>query len=336
MPSRSPQSPKKLLVANRSEIAIRIFRAATELGLRTVAIYAQEDRLSMHRFKADEAYLVGEGKGPVGAYLDIPGIIAVAKEHGVEMIHPGYGFLSENAGFARACIAAGITWVGPRPELLELMGDKVAARALTQKLKVPTLPGTEDPVSDRAQALKIAANIGFPLIIKAAFGGGGRGMRVVHKAGDLDSLLDEAQGEAERAFGNPAVFLEKYIPRAKHIEVQVLGDRHGNVLHLHERDCSVQRRHQKVVEIAPSVHLDDRVRHELCDASARIAREIGYDNAGTVEFLLDLDTNDWFFIEMNPRIQVEHTVTEELTGIDLVRSQILVAEGAKLHGHQLN
>jgi pyruvate carboxylase len=339
-PQRKPRvlpssKPKKLLVANRSEIAIRVMRAATELGLKTVAIYAEEDRFSMHRFKADEAYRVGEGKGPVGAYLDIEGIIAVAKEHAVDMIHPGYGFLSENAKFAAACAEAGIIFVGPRPELLELMGDKVAARALTQKLQVPTLPGTEDPVTDRGEALKVAAQIGFPLIIKAAFGGGGRGMRVVAKAGDLDALLDEAQGEAERAFGNSAVFLEKYIPRAKHIEVQILGDRHGNVLHLHERDCSVQRRHQKVVEIAPSIGLDDRVREELCEAAARIAKEIGYDNAGTIEFLYDLDTEEWFFIEMNPRIQVEHTVTEEITGIDLVRSQILVAQGAGLHGPEL-
>ncbi len=333
--SAAPAKPKKLLVANRSEIAIRVMRAATELGLRTVAIYAEEDRFSMHRFKADEAYRVGEGKGPVGAYLDIDGIIAVAKEHGVDMIHPGYGFLSENAKFAQACRNAGIIWVGPRPELLDLMGDKVAARALTQKLKIPTLPGCEDPVSDRAEALKLAVNIGFPLIIKAAFGGGGRGMRVVYKAGDLDALLDEAQGEAERAFGNPAVFLEKYVPRAKHIEVQVLGDQHGHALHLHERDCSVQRRYQKVIEIAPSVDLSPKVRDELCDAAARIAREIGYDNAGTVEFLLDLDHNDWFFIEMNPRIQVEHTVTEQITGIDLVRAQILVAQGAELHGPEL-
>ncbi len=310
-------------------------RAATELGFRTVAIYAEEDRFSMHRFKADEAYRVGEGKGPVGAYLDIAGIIAVAKEHGAELIHPGYGFLSENAKFAKACAEAGITFVGPKPELLELMGDKVAARALTQKLKVPTLPGTEDPVTDRAEALKAAAQIGFPLIIKAAFGGGGRGMRVVQKAGDLDALLDEAQGEAERAFGNAAVFLERYIGRAKHIEVQILGDKHGHVLHLHERDCSVQRRHQKVVEIAPSFGLSDKVRHELCDAATRIAKEIGYDNAGTVEFLLDLDTDEWFFIEMNPRIQVEHTVTEEITGIDLVRSQILVAQGFELHGPEI-
>ena len=335
-PASTPvPGPRKLLVANRSEIAIRIMRAATELGLRTVAIYAQEDRFSMHRFKADEAYLVGEGKGPVGAYLDIESIVALAKEKGVDMIHPGYGFLSENAAFARACAREGITFIGPKPELLELMGDKVAARALTQKLKIPTLPGTEDPVTNRAEALKIAADIGFPLIIKAAFGGGGRGMRVVHKAGDLDALLDEAQGEAERAFGNPAVFLEKYIPRAKHIEVQVLGDRHGNVLHLHERDCSVQRRHQKVVEIAPSVGLKEEVRHELCEASARIAKEIGYDNAGTIEYLYDLDTHRWFFIEMNPRIQVEHTVTEQITGIDLVRSQILIAQGHRLDSEAL-
>src|SRR5262245_11203341 len=325
----------KLLVANRSEIAIRVFRAATELDLRTVAIYAQEDRLSVHRFKADEAYLVGEGKGPVGAYLDIEGIVALAKEKGVDMIHPGYGFLSENEEFAKACAKAGITFVGPRPELLELMGDKVAARALTQKLKIPSLPGTEDPVSDRKEALKVAAHIGFPLIIKEAFGGGGRGMRVVHKAGDLDALLDEAQGEAGRAVGNSAVFLEKYIPRAKHIEVQVLGDRHGGAVHLHERDCSVQRRHQKVVEIAPSIGLPEKVRAELCDAAARITQEIGYDNAGTVEFLYDLDRHEWFFIEMNPRIQVEHTVTEQITGIDLVRAQILIAQGAKLHGPEI-
>src|SRR5580700_11157389 len=220
-------SGKKLLVANRSEIAIRVFRAATELGLRTVAIYAAEDRLAIHRFKADEAYVVGEGKGPVGAYLDIPGIVALAKEKGADFIHPGYGFLSENAEFAQACANAGIIFVGPRVELLKSMGDKTAARALAQKVGVPVLPGTEDAIEDRDKALKVAKEIGFPLIIKAAFGGGGRGMRVVTKAGDLAALLDEAQGEAGRAFGNPAVFLEKYIPRSKHIEVQVLGDRHG-------------------------------------------------------------------------------------------------------------
>ena len=326
---------RKLLVANRSEIAIRVFRAATELGFRTVAIYAQEDRLAIHRFKADEAYVIGEGKGPVGAYLDIPSIIALAKEKGVDMIHPGYGFLSENANFAKACEDAGIIFVGPRVELLKNMGDKTAARALAQKVGVPVLPGTEDAIEDRGEALKTAKEIGFPLIIKAAFGGGGRGMRVVTKPGDLADLLDEAQGEAGRAFGNPAVFLERYIPRAKHIEVQILGDKHGNVVHLHERDCSVQRRHQKVIEIAPSVELDEKVRAELCEAAVKLCSEIKYNNAGTVEFLYDQDSREWFFIEMNPRIQVEHTVTEVITGIDLVRSQILIADGKNMHGAEV-
>ncbi|HEY0455386.1 MAG TPA: pyruvate carboxylase [Verrucomicrobiae bacterium] len=333
--SAAPRNFKKVLAANRSEIAIRIFRAATELGLRTVAIYAQEDRFAMHRFKADEAYLVGHGKGPVAAYLDIDSIVAVAKERGVDAIHPGYGFLSENAHFARACAAAGIAFIGPRPELLEMMGNKTAARELAQKIGVPTLPGTDEPLTHRDDALKAAKSIGFPLIIKAAFGGGGRGMRVVHKAAELSGLLDEARAEAERAFGNPAVFLEKYIPRAKHIEVQVLGDQHGNVIHLHERDCSVQRRHQKVVEVAPSFGLPDSVIHELCEAAARIAREIRYDNAGTIEFLYNLETHEWFFIEMNPRIQVEHTVTEVITGLDLVRAQMLIAEGHELHSGEI-
>ena len=343
MPSPSKSTPpavplrpiRKLMAANRSEIAVRIFRAGTELNLRTVAVFAQEDRLCIHRYKADEAYVVGTGRGPVAAYLDIDGIIAVAREKGVDAIHPGYGFLSENPDFARACARAGIIFVGPRPELLEMMGDKTAARALAQRINVPTLPGTENPLTDRDEALATARTIGFPLIIKAAFGGGGRGMRVVHRAADLANLLDEAQAEAGRAFGNPAVFLEKYIPRAKHIEVQVLGDQHGNVLHLHERDCSVQRRHQKVIEVAPSFGLPEKIVNELCDAAARIAREIRYDNAGTVEFLYDLDRHEWFFIEMNPRIQVEHTVTEVITGLDLVRAQILIAQGHSLHSPEV-
>ena len=300
-----------------------------------MAIYAQEDRFSIHRFKADESYLVGQGKGPVAAYLDIEGIVALAKSTGVEAVHPGYGFLSENANFARACAAAGVIFVGPRPELLDMMGDKTAARSLAQKIGVPTLPGTEKPLADREEALKAAKQIGFPLMIKAAFGGGGRGMRVVQKAADLARLLDEAQTEADRAFGNPAVFLEKYIPRAKHIEVQILGDKHGNLIHLHERDCSVQRRHQKVVEIAPSYGIPPEVIRELCDSAARIAREIRYDNAGTIEFLYDLDKHEFFFIEMNPRIQVEHTVTEVITGLDLVRAQILIAQGYLLHGPEV-
>ncbi len=334
-PAPAVRPIKKLMAANRSEIAVRIFRAGTELNLRTVAIFAHEDRLCIHRYKADEAYQVGQGKGPVAAYLDIDSIVAAAKEHGVDAIHPGYGFLSENANFARACEKAGLIFVGPRPELLEMMGDKTAARALAQRINVPTLPGTEEPITDRDLALKAAKHIGFPLIIKAAFGGGGRGMRVVHKAADLAHLLDEAQGEAGRAFGNPAVFLEKYIPRAKHIEVQILGDKHGNFIHLHERDCSVQRRHQKIVEVAPSFGLPGKVVRELCDAAARMAREIRYDNAGTVEFLYDLDRHEWFFIEMNPRIQVEHTVTEVITGLDLVRAQILIAQGHALHSPEV-
>jgi pyruvate carboxylase len=326
---------KKLMAANRSEIAVRIFRAGTELGLRTVAIFAQEDRFCIHRFKADESYLIGQGKGPVAAYLDIESIVATAKEKGVDAIHPGYGFLSENPEFARACARAGITFVGPRPEILDMMGDKTAARAVAQRIGVPTLPGTEEPIADRDAALKAAKSIGFPLIIKAAFGGGGRGMRVVKKESELSGLLDEAQGEAARAFGNGAVFLERYIPRAKHIEVQILGDQHGNVIHLHERDCSVQRRHQKVVEVAPSFGLPEHIVKELCDAAARLAREIRYDNAGTVEFLYDLDAHEWFFIEMNPRIQVEHTVTEVITGLDLVRAQILIAQGHALHSKEV-
>ena len=323
------------MAANRSEIAVRIFRAGTELDLRTVAVFAQEDRFCIHRYKADEAYQIGIGKGPVAAYLDIESIIGLAKEKGIDAIHPGYGFLSENPDFARACEKAGIIFVGPRSEVLEMMGDKTAARAVAQKIGVPVLPGTDEPVTDRAEALKIAKEIGFPLIIKAAFGGGGRGMRVVHKAADLSSLLDEAQGEAERSFGNAAVFLEKYIPRAKHIEVQILGDKHGNVVHLHERDCSVQRRHQKVIEVAPSFGLPDNIVRDLCEAAAKIARTIRYDNAGTIEFLYDLERHEWFFIEMNPRIQVEHTVTEVITGIDLVRAQVLIAQGHALHSPEV-
>jgi len=325
----------KLMAANRSEIAVRIFRAGTELGMRTVAVYAQEDRFCIHRYKADESYQVGHGKGPVAAYLDIESMVGVAVEKGVAAIHPGYGFLSENAAFARAVEAAGIVWVGPRPDLLETMGDKTAARALAQRLGVPTLPGTEEPITSRDEALAIATAVGFPLIIKAAFGGGGRGMRVVHAGADLAPLLAEAQGEAERAFGNPAVFLEKYIPRAKHLEVQILGDKHGNVIHLHERDCSVQRRHQKVIEVAPSYGLPAAVVAELCEAAVRMAREVRYDNAGTIEFLYDLDRHEWFFIEMNPRIQVEHTVTEVITGLDLVRAQILIAQGHALHSPEV-
>ena len=322
---------EKLLAANRSEIAIRIFRAANELGLRTVAVYSQEDRLALHRFKADEAYLIGKGKGPVEAYLDITGIVAVAKEKGVDAVHPGYGFLSENAAFARACEKAGITFIGPTPELLELLGDKTAARRLAITAGVPVLPGTEKPVKSATEAKKIAAEIGYPVIVKASMGGGGRGMRVVREEAELEARLEEAQGEARSAFGDASVFLEKFLPRARHIEVQILADHHGNLLHLYERDCSVQRRHQKVVELAPAANLPSSIRNELCSAAVELARKAKYRNAGTVEFLYDVDAQKWYFIEVNPRIQVEHTVTEMVTGIDLVRAQILVAQGHKLH-----
>jgi pyruvate carboxylase len=326
---------RKLLALNRGEIAIRILRAANELGLRTVAIYSKEDRLSLHRFKADEAYLVGENKGPVEAYLDIEGIVGLAREKGVDAIHPGYGFLSENPALARACEKAGITFIGPSAELLELLGDKTAARRLAVKAGIPVVPGTEEPVTTADKAARVAKEIGFPLIIKAAFGGGGRGMRVVQSVAEFPQRLAEARQEAAAAFGNPAVFLERYIRRARHLEVQILGDRHGNIVHLYERDCSVQRRHQKVVEVAPAVKLDPQLRQALADAAVRLARAAAYYNAGTVEFLVDADTGEWFFIEVNPRIQVEHTVTEMVTGIDIVRCQIQIAQGHTLHGPEM-
>jgi pyruvate carboxylase len=323
---------KKLLALNRGEIAIRILRAANELSLRTVAVYSQEDRLSLHRFKADEAYLVGHGKGPVQAYLDLDSIIALAASKEVDAIHPGYGFLSENPALARACERAGITFVGPSAEILEMLGDKTAARRLAAQAGIPIVPGTEEPVDPASgRAEHIAARIGFPLIVKAAHGGGGRGMRVVDSAADFKPRLQEASNEAGAAFGNNAVFLERYIRRAKHVEIQVIGDRQGNILHLYERDCSVQRRHQKVVEIAPAIGLPGKVRHELAEAAVTLARAASYYNAGTVEFLVDADTHEWFFIEVNPRVQVEHTVTEMITGVDIVRTQIQIAQGLGLH-----
>ncbi len=318
---------QKLLALNRGEIAIRILRAANELGLRTVAVYSQEDRLSLHRFKADEAYLIGEGKGPVQAYLDVENIVALAAEKKVDAIHPGYGFLSENPALARACTKYGVTFVGPSAELLELLGDKTQARTLAAKAGIPTVPGTEDPVETFEEIEAAALKIGFPLIVKAAFGGGGRGMRVVDKPEDLQSKVGEAQREALAAFGNGAVFLERYIRKARHVEVQIIGDTHGNVLHLYERDCSVQRRHQKVVETAPAVNLAPKIRAELADAAVTLAKAGGYYNAGTVEFLVDVEAGAWYFIEVNPRVQVEHTVTEMITGIDIVQTQIQVAQG---------
>ena len=326
---------KKLLALNRGEIAIRILRAANELKLRTVAVYSEQDRLSLHRFKADEAYLIGHGQGPVQAYLDVDGIVGLAREKEVDAIHPGYGFLSENPALPRACERAGITFIGPNAELLELLGDKTAARRLAEKAGIPVVPGTEDPLTDLDQIAAVAQAIGFPLIVKAAFGGGGRGMRVVERAEDLVPRVEEARREAAAAFGNDAVFLERYIRRAKHVEVQIIGDRHGNIMHLYERDCSVQRRHQKVVEIAPAFGVAPSIRTALCDAAVSLARTAGYYNAGTVEFLVDTETGEWFFIEVNPRVQVEHTVTEMVTGIDIVRCQIQIAQGLELHGPEI-
>jgi pyruvate carboxylase len=320
----------RLLVANRSEIAIRVFRSAHELGIRTVAMYAHEDRFALHRFKADEAYRIGMPGEPLRAYLDIDNVVALAVEHEIDAIHPGYGFLSENPNFARACREAGITFVGPRVEVLEQLGDKLAARKLARAAGVPVLSGSDEPVRDKAEAHALAKKLGYPVIVKASMGGGGRGMRVAQTDAQLDDALDQAQREAGSAFGVADVFLEKFVPRARHIEVQLLGDRHGNLVHLFERDCSVQRRHQKVVEIAPAPNLDVAVRRQIWDAALKVGRQAGIDNAGTVEFLYDTETGKFYFIEVNPRIQVEHTVTEETTGYDLIKSQILIAQGKPL------
>ncbi|ACM21837.1 pyruvate carboxylase [Geotalea daltonii FRC-32] len=326
---------RKIMAANRGEIAIRIFRACTELGIGTVAIYSEEDKLSLHRYKADEAYLIGKGKSPIDAYLGIDEIIALALKRDVDAIHPGYGFLSENAEFAEKCEAAGITFIGPTAEMQRRLGDKVAARKVAMEAGVPVVPGTEEPVEHEEDALIFAKNYGYPIIIKAAAGGGGRGMRVANNRKELIEGLAAARSEAQASFGNPAVFLERYLENPKHIEVQVLGDSHGNLVHFFERDCSIQRRHQKVVEFAPSLCITPEMREELCSAALKIAGHVGYRNAGTVEFLLDQEGN-FYFIEMNPRIQVEHTVTEMITGRNLVQTQILVAEGKPLSDPEIN
>jgi pyruvate carboxylase len=325
-----PRPIRKLLVANRSEIAIRVFRSSHELGIRTVAMYSHEDRFALHRFKADEAYRAGRPGEPLRAYLDVEGVIALAREHDIDAIHPGYGFLSENATFARACADAGLVFVGPRPEILEQLGDKVVARRIAQQAGVPILAGSEAVIRTDAEARALADRLGYPVIVKAAMGGGGRGMRVAATADQLGPALEQARREAGSAFGVPDVFLEKYVQRARHIEVQLLGDRHGHLVHLFDRDCSLQRRHQKIVEIAPAPNLDSAVRLRLLDAALAVGRAVGMDNAGTVEFLVDADTGSFYFIEVNPRIQVEHTVTEQVTGFDIVKSQILIAQGRPL------
>ncbi|MED3647734.1 pyruvate carboxylase [Halalkalibacterium halodurans] len=325
---------KKVLVANRGEIAIRIFRACTELHIRTVAIYSKEDTGAYHRYKADEAYLVGEGKKPIEAYLDIEGIIEIAKRHDVDAIHPGYGFLSENIEFAKRCHEEGIIFIGPELEHLVMFGDKVQAREQAIKANLPVIPGSDGPVSSLEDVKAFADKHGYPFIIKAALGGGGRGMRIVRSENDVQESYERAKSEAKAAFGNDEVYVEKFIENPKHIEVQILADKHGNTLHLYERDCSVQRRHQKVVEVAPSVSLSEDVRERICQAAVQLAENVNYVNAGTVEFLVDREGN-FYFIEVNPRIQVEHTITEMVTGIDIVQSQLFIADGEHLHGDRL-
>ena len=320
---------KKILVANRGEIAIRIFRACNELGIGTVAMYSNEDSFSLFRTKADEAYLVGENRSPLGAYLDIPAIIDLAKRRDVDAIHPGYGFLSENADFARACEEAGIKFIGPNSVVLDKMGDKLNAKAIAIGCGVPTIPGCTTPLKDGDEALEKARSFGFPVILKAAAGGGGRGMRLCQTEDEVKSAFELVKSEAKKAFGNDDIFMEKYLVEPKHIEVQILADEHGQVMHMGERDCSLQRRYQKVVEFAPAFSVPQEVRERLHADAVKIAKSVGYTNAGTIEFLVDRDWNH-YFIEMNPRIQVEHTVTEMITGIDLVRAQILIAEGKTL------
>src|SRR5699024_6173372 len=319
----------KVLVANRGEIAIRIFRACTELNIRTVAIYSQEDSGSLHRYKADEAYLIGKGKNPIDAYLDIEGIIRLAKRVGVDAIHPGYGFLSENINFAKRCEEEGIIFIGPSSENLHMFGDKVRARKQALNSGIPVIPGTDKPVSTLKEVEALGREYGYPLIIKAALGGGGRGMRIVRNEKNLAAAFERAKSEAKAAFGNDDVYVEKLIENPKHIEIQVIGDQSGNVVHLYDRDCSVQRRHQKVVEVAPSVSLSENVREKMCQSAIALMKKSRYVNAGTVEFLVKDD--QFYFIEVNPRIQVEHTITEMVTGIDIVQTQIKVAAGLGLH-----
>ncbi len=325
----SPESPriKSLLIANRSEIAIRVMRAASEMNMRTVAIYSREDRLALHRFKADESYLVGDGKKPLQAYLDIDDVLRIARASKVDAVHPGYGFLSENPDFAQAVIDAGIEWIGPRPEVMRILGNKVVARDAAVAAGVPVMPATPPLPQDLTECKSLAAAIGYPVMLKASWGGGGRGMRAISSEAELESALAAARREALAAFGNDEVYFEKLVRRARHVEVQILGDRHGNMVHLFERDCTVQRRNQKVVERAPAPYLDEVQRQALCDSAIRLMKAVNYTHAGTVEFLMDVDTGKFYFIEVNPRIQVEHTVTELITGLDIVKAQLRISEG---------
>ena len=320
---------KKVLVANRGEIAIRVFRACTEIGIKTVGIYAMEDEKSIHRFKADEAYLVGKGKKPIDAYLDIEDIIRIAKESGADAVHPGYGFLSENLEFAKRCEEEGIKFVGPTVAHLDMFGDKIKAKEAAIAAGVQSIPGTDGPVNSVEEVIEFGQTFGYPIMIKAALGGGGRGMRVAHDDIEAAEGYDRAKSEAKAAFGSDEVYVEKYISNPKHIEVQILGDDHGNVIHLFERDCSVQRRHQKVVEVAPCVSMSEEQREEICQAAVKLMKHVGYVNAGTVEFLVEGD--NYYFIEVNPRVQVEHTITELITDVDIVNAQLQIAMGKDIH-----
>lgn len=325
---------KRVLVANRGEIAIRVFRALNELGITTVCIFSKEDKQALFRTKADESYELDNDKGPIDAYLDIDTIIKIAKAKKVDAIHPGYGFLSENPDFADACEKNGITFIGPSSDIMNAMGDKISSKKMAMEANVPIIPGVDYAIKDAETAEKVAAEIGYPVLLKASNGGGGRGMRIVHKPEEIKKEFQEAKEEAKKAFGDDKVFVEKYLKSPKHIEVQILGDNYGNVVHLYDRDCSVQRRHQKVVEFAPAFTIPDETRKEIFESSIRLAKKVGYRNAGTLEFLVDADNNP-YFIEMNPRIQVEHTVSEMVTGIDIVQSQILVAQGYPLNSKEV-
>ena len=330
MTTRARTRIRKLLVANRGEIAIRVCRAATELGLRTVTVFSREDRFALHRFKSDESYQIGAGEGPVQAYLGIDDIVRVAREAGVDAIHPGYGFLSEKPEFVEACEAAGIIFVGPPPEVMRRLGNKVSARNLAVEAGIPVMPATGPLPSDPSVTRAMAEEVGYPLMLKASWGGGGRGMRVIRQPAELDEQVGAGRRESKAAFGNDEVYLEKLVERARHVEVQILGDGHGTIVHLFERDCSLQRRNQKVIERAPAGYLSAERRDQLCGYAVQLARAANYVNAGTVEFLMDVDTDAAYFIEVNPRIQVEHTVTEAVTGIDLVKAQIRIAGGAAI------
>ncbi|MCL2155556.1 MAG: ATP-grasp domain-containing protein, partial [Leptospirales bacterium] len=325
---------KKVLIANRGEIAIRIMRACHELGIRTVAVYSNEDRYALFRTKSDESYLIGTNSSPIEAYLGIEEIIEIALNKGVDAIHPGYGFLAENPEFSAKCEEDEIEFIGPTEQMLFSLGDKIKSKIVALNAGVPIVPGIEKPIKDVEEAVKFAESFGYPIMLKASAGGGGRGMRIIRNTEELKFGFNNASSEAKKAFGNDAIFIEKYIEKPKHIEVQILGDKYGNIVHLFERDCSIQRRHQKIIEFTPAITISEEQRQAICDDAVKIGKAVNYRSAGTVEFLVDQEGKH-YFIEVNPRIQVEHTVTEMVTGIDLVQSQIFIAAGYSLFSDEV-